>query len=166
MPFKPANIDRVNDLITADIKKELRLQGHHDTGYLEQSIRPYLAVINNEIILQAYAAEYISELEEGVPANKIKIDNAEFENLRGWVIRKIGVATPAEATAVAAAIVRKWKKEGKPLAGSKDFSESGEVLHAIKIAFTANENNYYNLLDDLVSTELDLEFDKTKSETI
>lgn len=166
MAFKPVNISFLGKKVIADIKAELRLQGHYDTGFLEGSMIPYEAAVNNEIIIQAYAAAYIKELEEGVPAKKIKISNEEFENLRGWVIRKIGAATPAEATRIAASIVSKWKKEGKPSEGSTAYSENGKILGAIKDAYAANEDGYYKQLDNVVFNEFDLEFDKTKSETI
>lgn len=164
--FKPNNIGSVQKLMIADIKKELRLQGHYDTGKLEQSFREYEAVINNEIILQAYALGYITDLEEGVPANKIRVSEADFKNLTAWVQRKIGATTPAEATAIAASIVRKWKKEGKPLAGANEYSSTGKTTGAIADAFEANEDKYYNRLDNVVFDELDLEFLKTKEETI
>ena len=164
--FKPKNIASINKMMIADIKKELRLQGHHDTGKLEQSFREYEAAINNEVILQAYALGYITDLEEGVPANKIKVTEADFEELKGWVKRKIGAATPAEATGIAAAIVRNWKKKGKPLPNSKNFSSTGQSTDAIKTAVENNEQKYNNAMDRLIENELDIEFLKTKGSTI
>lgn len=157
--FKPKGLKTIAQDILNDIKKELRLQGHYDTGELEQSMRVYEADANNENILQGYAAGYIDELENGVAPNRIKISPQEFEDLRGWVMRKIGALSPAESTQIAAAIVRKWKKEGKPLPNSKQFSATGKVTEAIKDAFTRNENNYIGRVDNSVFHELDREFD-------
>ena len=156
----------INERIIADIKAELRRQGHHDTGRLEGSFRPYDAIVKNENILQAFALEYIRELEEGVPASKISISQAEFQDLEGWVRRKIGAFSEAEATGIAAAIVRKWKKAGRPLEGSREFSQSGEILHAIQTAFESNEAQYADNVFDAADIEIDAEFSRTKSGTI
>lgn len=164
--FKPKNIAIINKMMIADIKKELRLQGHHDTGKLERSFKEYEGVIKNELILQAYALGYITDLEEGVPASKIRVTEADFEDLKGWVKRKIGAATPAEATGIAAAIVRKWRKEGKPLPNSRNFSSTGESTNAIKITVERNETKYDNAMDRLIENEIDIEFTKTKGSTI
>jgi len=167
MPFKPKGLDVLNKEMLADISKELRLQGHHDTGALEQSLKPYLQAVNNEVIMQAYALGYIEDLEEGVPAEKINVSDADFEKLKGWVKRKIGgQLRPADVTATAAAIVRKWKKEGKPLSSSRAYSQTGEVTGAIKTALEENEQKYERMMDDAIFNEFDAEFSKTKSSTI
>lgn len=164
--FKPQDLKKVAEMVMDDIKKELRAQGHYDTGRLEKSMTPYAAGVTNETIIQAYAADYIMELEHGVPANKIKITNTEFEELKEWVKRKIGALSSSDATSIAAAIVAKWKKEGKPLSGSYGYSPNGEVLGAMQEAYERNEQKYTNFLDDTISDGLDKEFLKTKSGTI
>lgn len=166
MAFKPQKISSVNDLFIKDVKKELRLQGHYDTGNLEASFLNYNQAVNNEIILQVYAAGYITDLEEGVPADKIKISDADFEKLRGWVKRKVGVLSSAEATAVAAAIVRKWKKSGKPLPGAAEYSKTGKTTGAVSDSVKKNEEKYVQRLDKVIEDEIDSEFLKTKSGTI
>jgi hypothetical protein len=164
--YKPQDLKKLAVMVMDDIKNELRAQGHYDTGRLEQSMTPYAAGVSNETVIQAYAADYIMELEHGVPANKIKISNSEFEELKGWVRRKIGALSSSDATSIAAAIVSKWKKEGKPLNGSVEYSPNGEVLGAMSTAYDRNEGKYINFLDDTISDGLDKEFLKTKSGTI
>lgn len=148
------------------IREELRKQGHYDTGKLASSIQLYNASVKNENILQAFALSYIEELEHGVPAGKIRISNEEFENLKGWVKRKIGAFSDAEATGIASAIVSNWKKHGKPSPNSREFSETGEVLNAIDITFKENEDQIANLVFDAADKDIDTEFMKTKSGTI
>jgi hypothetical protein len=156
----------INVLIMDEVKKELRLQGHYATGELEDSMKGYDAELKNENLLQAYALMYIQELEFGVPAAKIKLSESEFQNLRKWTKVK-GLATnEAEATQIAAAIVRTWKREGKPSPGSREFSQTGDVLGAIKTTFDKNEELFSDLILDEVADEVDKRFSQLKSETI
>src|SRR5690606_2349802 len=109
----------------------------------------------NEHILQGYALGYIDDLEYGVPAQKIRVTEAEFKDLTEWVTRKIGALNKAEATQIAASIVRKWKKEGKPLEGSKQFSATGKVTEAIADAFEKGEKGYIDRIDEVVAKKID-----------
>jgi len=156
----------INVLIMDEVKKELRLQGHYATGELEDSMKGYDATLKNENLLQAYALMYIKELEFGVPAAKIKLSESEFQNLRKWTIIKGLASNQAEATQIAAAIVRTWKRDGKPSQGSREFSQTGDVLGAIKTTFEKNEQVFSDVIFDEVSEEVDKRFSQLKSETI
>lgn len=156
----------INEKIADMIRAELKKQGHYDTGELSSSIQLYNASVKNENILQAFALSYIDELEHGVPANKIRVSLEDFDNLKEWVKRKIGAFSEAEATGIASAIVSNWKKNGKPSPNSKEFSETGEVLNAIKITFEDNEDRISEMVFDAADSDIDAEFIKTKSGTI
>lgn len=159
--------DKIQKKVQDAIKLELRRQGHYDTGNLERSFNSQGADIDNESIFQGFAADYIMELEEGLPANKIRIGEQEFQDLKGWVKRKIGAFSEAEATGITAAIIQNWKKRGfKPSPNSKEFSETGEILHAIKTVFERYDQSFADMVFDEADVNIDEEFEKTKSGTI
>lgn len=166
--FSELNIEskNINTLITDEIKKELRLQGHHATGALEDSIMGYDAILKNENLLQAYALMYVKELEFGLPAGKVKVSESEFQDLKKWTIIKGLASNEAESTQIAAAIVRTWKRNGKPSDGSRQFSQTGDVLGAIKTTFEKNEQVFSDIIFDEVSDKIDNRFSQLKSETI
>lgn len=164
--LKYNELKKVADLVVADIKKELSLQGHEDTGALAASMMSWAAGVTNEVVIQAYAADYINDLVNGVAPSKIRVSAADFENLKGWVGRKIGATSPGEQASIASAIVRNWKKYGKPSVNSKAYSSTGEVMDAIGIAYEKNEEKYTNFLDDSICESIDKEFLLIKSGTI
>lgn len=165
--FKDRDLKKIAEEVIKDVQEEFRLQGHHDTGYLEEHIFPYAASQSNLAIVQIHAPKYAKELNDGVPPNQVKnLSNDEFENLKGWVMRKIGAVSSADATSIAASIVRKWKTNGKPLATSVQFSQTGKVTGAIDDAVEKNEEKHVNLMDDVIVDAIDETFLKIKSETI
>jgi hypothetical protein len=148
------NFVKVNYAIVADIKKELRAQGHFLTGELEQSF------VEKQSIdyLEAYAFAFLEDLEKGVQANNIpelNVNSKEFANLVYWVGQR---GFRGNHFIIAKNIWKAWQREGKPLEGSKKHSSTGEVLHAVEIAFTRNEEKYFKEIDDQVITNIDKEF--------
>jgi hypothetical protein len=145
----------VNSRIAEDIKKTLRLQGHYDLGNLEQSLTELIVEDNGVLRLTAHALEYIQELEVGVDADKIDESKIDIKKLTGWVSRKI---SSEGAEAIAYAIIKKWKKVGKPTRPSG--------LLGIELTFQQNQDRYTDLIDDVIVGDLDDQFHKVKSGTI
>jgi hypothetical protein len=145
---------KINKQIVDDIKQELRKQGHYAFGQLEESFEDIEIDEGDEFILTAQSLGYLEELEKGVPASQISIDSSNFDNLVKWVSLKIGAHGKAAAS-IAYAIIRKWRREGKPLEASKRFSKSGEIKHAVEITFKNNEEKYIDAIDKSAVGELD-----------
>lgn len=150
----------LNKQIKDDIRDELRLQGHFLTGELDRSFTVSEEQVGDSIVLSATALLYVEELEKGVPANLI---NADVNKVAKWVLERNLTTNFSQAKTIAFLIIRKWKKVGKPLETSKEFSSTGEILHAMQIAFDANQSNYIQRIDSIVFGEIDKEFFKTKS---
>ncbi len=80
----------LNRQIVKDIQEELRLQGHYDTGNLERSMDPRETYEGGTLVLEAYAAGYIEELENGLKPSEIVISESErqdqlfFTGHHGW----------------------------------------------------------------------------------
>lgn len=142
MAFSPEIFSDINEIVSEDVKQELRLQGHYAFGELESSFKLFNLFIASSIILEAQSLGYIKELEEGVPASKINISPAEFQKIVNWVQLRGMAKGIKDARQVAYFIIRKWKQEGKPLETSKQFSETGDILNAVKITFEAWREKY------------------------
>jgi hypothetical protein len=161
---KGVDIAKVNFQIVADIKKELRLQGHYLTGGLERSFEEKQSNTDGNIYLEAFAYAYLEQLEKGLLATEIPIldkNSQEFINLARWVkLRGLPDAgrfyTSPET--IAEAIWRKWQNKGKPLETSKQFSKTGEITGAIENVFKKNEEEYFKKIDEEVVKTLDLQF--------
>lgn len=158
------NIAKLNYKIVADIKRELRLQGHYLTGDLERSFQEKQSNTDGQVYLEAYAYAYLQELEKGLTKDEIPAFNKsspEFANLVKWVKLR-GLPDAGEfytsAETIAEAIYRKWQRKGKPLESSKEFSQTGEILGAVSGTFNKNDDLYFNQIDEEVVKTLDLNF--------
>jgi hypothetical protein len=150
--------------IIDEIKNELRLQGHYDTGELERSFNELFSEKKGLLTLSATALGYLDELELGVDASKIDSNNIDIPKLASWVGRKIKPSGISNVQ-LAFLILKKWKKEGKPLSGSETFSKTGSTILAIEQVFQKNDS-YTSEIDSVVYNTLDEEFFKTKSGSI
>lgn len=166
MPTNTKIFHPVNRDIIEDIKKELRLQGHHLTGALEASLVEREIAEAGGISLTAQALGYLEELENYTPAENIRIGSVEFENLKGWVLLRGMAKDTYTAGLIATAIVKKWKKEGRPTEGSRAFSDTGERTHAVETVFERNQSNYFEMIDDAALGSMDKSFHELKSGTI
>ncbi|MCZ2085372.1 MAG: hypothetical protein LC112_13980 [Flavobacteriales bacterium] len=164
MSINSKAIAQINYEIVADIKKELRLQGHYLTGELERSFEEKEIFDEFEIVLEAFAFAFLKDLERGVPASEIgplDVNSDEFRGLVKWV-RLRGLETAGErymsASSIAEAIWRKWQKKGKPLETSKQFSKTGEILGAIETVFERKGDEVFSRIDDEVVLTIDKKF--------
>ena len=165
MPFNGGNIVKVNRRITADIKKELRQQGHYLTGALEQSIIEKETLTQSDIIIEAFGFAYIQDLEQGIPAEKIVINVNSLSEMTKYVELRMGYKG-RNAAKVALRILQKQKIEGNPTEASKRFSKDGERLHAVAKTFERNEAKYFEMIDAEVMLVIDNALSKFTSETI
>lgn len=156
MPVNQNILFQIDEAIIDDIRHELALQGHYLTGKLEASIKAKLIHAGGAIILSAEALGYIEDLEKYTRPEDIKINAQEFEGLKRWVVLR-GLGSNREAENIAKAIVRKWKKEGRPTVNSLNYSKTGERTYAVHTTFQQNEGKYTKLLDHGITSILDSE---------
>jgi hypothetical protein len=165
MPTNTKIFDPANDAIIADIKNELRLQGHYLTGALEASLRSREISENGNIILTAQSLSYLEDLEEGIPGNEIGTDPASIAEMTKYVQLRMGY-TGKYAIKVALAILRKQQLEGNPTNASYEYSKTGDRLDAVKETFRQNQGKYIEMIDTPAVNSLDTIFNQTKSGTI
>jgi hypothetical protein len=153
MAFSPEIFAEVNKVIEDDIKQELRLQGHYATGELERSMKVEQIFEGGNVSFELIALGYIQELEEGVPASQINVSPVEFQRLVKWVKFRGLASSETKARQVAYFIIQRWKEEGKPLENSRQFSETGEILHAVRNVFQSHkEEKYVSMLNTKIAS--------------
>lgn len=156
MPVNQSILFQIDQTIIDDIRHELALQGHYLTGALEASIKERLIHEGGAIILSAEALGYIETLENYTRPEDIKISEQEFEGLKRWVVLR-GLGSTREAEGIAKAIIRKWKKEGRPTVASLQYSKTGDRTYAVNETFQKNEGKYTKMLDHGIGSILDSE---------
>ncbi len=149
-------------LLKKAIKKELRDQGHKNTGQLENSISSKVVEQSGEAVLTGTSLYYAQFINDG-----IKADSASFKQfpfLVDYFMSK-GYAEK-EAKNFAGATIRKWMKEGMSTKGSIRFSKNGRRLNFMGYVDqeTAKDldQSVQKGLDNLINSV----YLKTKSETI
>ena len=154
---------RADKLLQKAIKKELRDQGHRNTGNLENSFASEVRIEGGEVRLIGTSALYSRFLNDGVPASSISFKQfpfyVEYFLSKGFDEKK--------AKAFAAASIRKsMSGDGMPTKTSVRFSKNGRRRDFIG----AVEDEAGDLMDKSVSEAIDIIVDRvylrTKNETI
>lgn len=160
--------------LISNLQKELRDQGHHLTGSLEQSIKGTRATENNRVVLDVYANDYIDPVNTGVSAERIPFDSSRrsgakfsqyIEGLKQFAKIKFRLDDKA-ALGAAFAIAKKHEKEGMPTADSYTHSSNNRRTMSIDESYKDNEKEYDILIEGGLSREIDDLIDKTFTTTV
>ena len=152
------NVAKINYEIVADIKKELRLQGHYLTGELEASFTEKQSVSDGDIYMEAYAFAFLEDLEKGIEASKVpelNVRSKEFANLVYWVGRR---GFTGNHFLIAKNIWKAWQREGYPLQSSKQYSKTGQITGAVEEVFNKQSETYFNRIDEEAILDIDKKF--------
>lgn len=116
--------------LQADLRGELKAQGHHLTGRLSESLEYEIEVEGNVITAVMECEDYGLAMEFGVTAERIPYSPGSGAKtskyiqglIRFWNLRGV---TGREGISAAFATARKHKREGMPTRGSHAFSTTG-----------------------------------------
>lgn len=153
---------RAAKLLDENLKKELRQQGHFNTGALELSITSKITVNGSDTKLEGQAADYAGILNDGTRPEKASM--AQFPFLKEFFISK-GVE-PKKAGAYAAMTIHRWQKEGMSTKASVRFSKNGKRLKFIELVAELIDSKLDKVVTDDIDKVVDKEYKKQKSETI
>lgn len=151
-----------NRFLQKALRKELRDQGHRNTGALESSFTSEVVTNGEDVTLQGYALNYADILNEGV-----KPERASFKQFP-FMVRYFLSKGYDERTAkgYAAATIKKWQEEGMSTKASLRFSKNGKRLNFIGLVKELISQDIDNMIvkaaDDIVMEEVN----KQKSEVI
>lgn len=150
--------NKVDAIISEQLKIELRAQGHYNTGALDQSIGG--EVKGNT--LEGHANYYAAILHHGFGPEKASMK--QFPFLVRYFESK-GRETK-EAKQLAAMTINAWKRDGMPTSGSYAYSETGERLKFIAIVKKVINTKVDRTMSDGLDKIVNQKFHETKSETI
>ena len=151
--FGDHTIEKVADVFIANLKDELRDQGHHLTGELEASIKTFLYNRRTQFV-HVLAEDYIHELDQGVPAWRISKSDAYVFAMIEYVKKRMG-ASHSEANQIGWAIAKKHRREGMPTEASKIWSDNGERTGAIKRTDDRSAFESELVFEDEIEKEID-----------
>lgn len=151
--------------VKADLRKELRDQGHYLTGELDHSITDKYEENKNGQELDIEALDYIQDVNDGIAPNHIDVTDLSYiRGLAEYAKKRFGITNDNEALRAAFRIAAKHRKEGMPTRNSYQFSTTGERTEAIETSYNERENEL--IIDQEFSKELDTLIDNTFDQTI
>ena len=149
---------RADKLMQEGLKKELRAQGHFNSGSLESSFVSNITVTAESVVLTGSAFDYAGILSDGTRPEKASMK--QFHFVKQFFLSK-GV-DDKKAGAFAAMTIRKWMKEGMSTKASVRFSKNGKRLNFINIVNKSVGPKVDKVVLADVDKEVKKEFNKTK----
>lgn len=144
------------------LKKELRDQGHYNTGQLDASFASETTLNGDEIRTVGTILEYGGILSDGTRPERASMK--QFYFVKQYFISK-GIADKL-AGSYAAATIKKWMVEGMSTKKSARFSRNGRRLNFIGVVDQIIDEEFKKLIFVAVDDVVNEQFNKTKSETI
>ena len=151
-------LNKVDGIISEELKVELRAQGHYNTGALDQSIEG--TIDGNS--LEGHANYYAAILHHGYGPEKASMKQFPF------LVRYFESKGHDEAKAkqLAAMTINAWKRDGMPSGGSFAYSETGQRTQFIAIVKKVVNGKVNQTMSDGLDKIVNQKFHETKSETI
>lgn len=142
-----------DEVITYD-KLTLDVQGHKDTGSLENSLEYRINFTPANISIDFCSATHGVFMDKGVKAVNVKVG---YHHLIGWARRKKPGLSNREINNFVFAVIATMKKKGMPTPGSKAFSKTGERKGWVRIGTRFLNQNFDHLfnIDDILFEMLD-----------
>lgn len=144
-------LEKIGQLAIQAVAIVWKAQGHNLTGKAIQELETRIVERGNDVIIQGYVIDYMAELNEGVPANKIpRRGTAEFDKL---VVELTDYARKRRMTGrrtyeqIARAIASRHLREGKPTRASARFSKTGKRTGFIETALDDIEPQLAQLIE-------------------
>lgn len=175
MPIGETTIKKLDDLLILNLRDELKQQGHHLTGALEESLKSAVTKTGDKNILEITSLGYMNPVDEGVPASRIPYNpdvkssaktSKYIEGLKRYAKLRFGLSDDKEALSAAFAIAKKHAKEGMPTSGSFAFSNNSRRTLSISESYNENEEKIDELIDNGLSEEVNNFIDKTFDKTV
>lgn len=125
-------IKSISEYLEAELKEELRQQGHVATGNLLKSIEVSGVLFGDGAVISVYYEDYGNPVDTGVSAQRIPFGGSRggtskyIQGLMQWVSVIKGYPVGSRQNkAMTFAVAHTHKKEGMPSRGSFRFSKNG-----------------------------------------
>lgn len=124
-------LQRLADILKAEMVQQIRTMGHVMTGQLVESVESRISQTVTSANIEILVESYGLALNDGVPPERIPFTEPDgrggrskyIEGLQRFAQLKLGVTDNRESLSVAFAIARKQKQKGMPIAGPSRFIE-------------------------------------------
>lgn len=132
-------------------EKELKAQGHKDTGTLIQSLRSEVSNrLNEKVSISYFSEQYGIYVDKGVKAANVKYSPYV---LLDWAARKRPSLSQKELLGFVVATKKKHEKTGIPSPNSFSFSQNGRRKEWIQ--YGVDEVDYNRKLDPILERFVD-----------
>lgn len=151
-------MNEIMQLLTHDIKKELRDQGHYNTGRLDKTIETHVRILSTAVIGQIFMENYWAYMENGVPANRIPYSRGSGAKTSKYIdgmikyFKSKGLRLK-EAKSAAFATANKHKTEGMPTANSYNFSYNNKRTGFM----TEVQDRNMDFIEELLGEQFDMQ---------
>lgn len=155
-------LQKVEDLLSNALVKQLADQGHRLTGSLENSILNSSRVIDgkNRSELFGFALDYAQDLENGT--KKFGKDHVR-DLYKYFILRGLNNIQAMEAAVLTN---KRHRAEGMPTLASARFSRTGERKKFIQNTWRENEQKVDSIVDQGTDSFFDELYNNQKSETL
>jgi len=168
-------IEDVLRLLQADLKEELRQQGHRLTGRLEDSLKYTVEASSTVAVGRMFAEDYGIFVELGVRASRIPFSGNRQGGggkrtsfyIQGLISfwEKRGLSG-REAVSAAFATAHVHKREGMPSRRSYAFSSTGERTGFVRAAVERNLDKIGQIIEEKYGATIELEIAQQFNERI
>jgi len=162
-------LEQAMKVLQSDLRKELREQGHHSTGTLNDSIQYEITTGVDVVTATIECEDYGLAMEFGIPANKIPFSPGSgagrsqyIEGLITHFERKGLQGREAVSAAFATAHVQ--KRQGMPTADSYRFSSNGDRLGFASKTLERDLATIGRILEEQTGVYLDIQTRSTAVE--
>lgn len=149
-------LQNIANWLAEELKKELRDQGHKDTGTLMGSIDPDITTDGLSKFIEISMNAYAIYLNEGVKGSRVR---TPIDVLQKWVERRLG-KRGKEARSIAFAIRTIQMREGMPTKNSRRYSKNGRRTGFIDDTLDRVDNLIFQKVQDLAAGSVQVEVDR------
>lgn len=141
-------LEKALDLFKKEVKKQLEIQGHRNTGRLEASIDSFVTNTGISVIGTAIMEDYGLKLDTGVKASEIRTTVDYINDLTDY-FRSKGYQKQSKTIAIRTALAH--KREGRPTKGSYRYSKNGKRTGFVNDAYDNVKAEFEKIItDDLI----------------
>ena len=151
--------DRIAELARIAVIQQWRAQGHELTGKAAREVEMVVATSAKGAKIDGYILDYMAELNEGTPANKIVYSKQQLRDLTRYVKMRGIAGSDRDASRIAWFIFSRHLKEGRPTKASARFSQTGKRTGFIDDALAEVEPKIAAILETAIPAAIETEIE-------
>lgn len=153
--------EKLGSFLIEEFRRELKQQGHENTGALSESIYYTISILTNETVIDFYGLDYIAPINTGVPASRIPYSRGSGKKTSKYIeglIRFFQSKSFNDPKKAAFATANKHKQEGMPSRSSFQYSQNGRRTNFIEAVIEENERKINEIFEREATDEIETLF--------